>query len=87
MRVTKEQVERLAEARREYEFALRDITDRGKPVKWVGEPVKNVDMLRDMAEAAGERVEREKFDNHESHRFYSRGVEFYCLRRVDGGDA
>lgn len=86
MRVTKEQVERLADARREYECALRDITNPGA-VKWVGEPLTSLEMLRAMADAAGERVECDESGAHRTHRFYCKGVDFYRIERVKGGDA
>lgn len=87
MRVTKEQVERLADARREYETALRDITRPGSAVKWVGEPLASLEMLRALADAAGERVECDDFGGHRTHRFYCRGVDFYRIERTDGGGA
>lgn len=87
MRVTKAQVERLADARREYECALRDITDPGKPVKYVGEPARALDELRAMADAAGVRVEREPISTHTVHSFELRGVEFYRVEPNKGGEA
>lgn len=87
MDVTKAQVERLADARREYDAALRDITDPGNPRTWVGEPLVSLEMLRALADAAGERVERDNYGSHRSYCFYCKGVEFYRLEPVEGGDA
>lgn len=87
MRVTKSQVERLADARREYEYARRDIAGPGKPVKYVGEPARTLDELRAMADAAGVRVEREPAGTYTVHRFELRGVEFYRIEQDKGGEA
>ena len=87
MRITKAQVERLADARREYEGAYRDITDPGDHRRWVGLPLTSIETLRALADAAGERVECDCYGSHRAYRFYCKGVEFYRLEKAEGGDA
>lgn len=89
MRVTKEQVERLAKARIEYDRAIGLIAC-GERAARSGhiEPTLTAERLRAMADAAGARVERRDYAGHASWRFEAFGVEFYHMEeKTEGGDA
>lgn len=89
MRVTKEQVERLAKARIEYDRAI-DWIAHGEQAERSGhiEPTLTTERLRDMADAAGARIERRDYAGHASWRFEAFGVEFYHMEEIpEGGDA
>ena len=87
MRVTKEQVERLARAKAEYDGAIDSILGR-EPMRWHVEPVTTLARLREYADAAGERVEVRESCGYTMHRFEAFGVEFYrMVKKTEGGDA
>lgn len=87
MRVTKEQVERLAKAKAEYDDAEDSI--RGyRPRRVHLEPVESLARLRELAKAAGARVEVDESTGYVTHRFDVLGVEFYhVVDKPKGGDA
>ena len=77
---TREQVERLAKSKVEYESARRDVvTPDLRKSKYYIEPVSKRGTLMAMAEAVGESVDRTAYDDRVTWSFEFGGVEFYSI--------
>lgn len=78
--VTKEQIERFAKAKVEYESARRDVVtpDLRRSSHYI-EPVSPRVTLFAMAEAVGESVARAAYDDRVTWSFEFGGVEFYSI--------
>lgn len=77
---TREQVERFAKSKVEYEEARRDVVS--PELRRVGhyiEPVSKRGTLAAMADAVGESVVRTAYDDRVSWSFEFGGVEFYSI--------
>ena len=78
--ITREQVERFAKSKVEYEEARRDVvTPDLRRVAHYIEPVSPRGTLLAMAEAVGESVARAAYDDRVEWSFEFGGVEFYWI--------
>ena len=88
MRVTRGQVERLADAARAYEDARSAIEDPNDRCRRYAECVIDRDTFFAMAKAVGKEPEEFLSTAARSVRFKVAGVEFFFAERIDeGGDA
>lgn len=87
MRVTKEQVERLAKSRIEYDAAFDEAVLGEEPRRSHLQAVLSYESLKALADAAGQRVAKRIGSKYVTWAFELGGVEFFHIEELEGGDA